>query len=93
MAVLAHGRPLITTAPSGPLPEFQHGENMWLVPADDPAGLAESIRRLAADPALTTRLGLGARALAKSYRWDVIAERTAEFYAEITAGYASAVVV
>lgn len=89
MAVLAHGRPLITTTPPEPAAEFRHGENMWLVPPDNPAGLADSVRLLAADPALAARLGLAARALAHEYRWDIIAERTAEFYAEITAGQPS----
>lgn len=93
MAVLAHGRPLITTAPSGPAAEFRHGENMWLVPPDDPTGLAESVRLLAADPALAAHLGRSARALAHGYRWDVIAERTAEFYADMIAGHRSAVSV
>ena len=89
MAVLAHGRPLITTAPPEPAAEFRHGENMWLVPPNNPTGLVDSVRLLAADPALAARLGLAARALAHEYRWDIIAERTAEFYAEITAGQPS----
>ena len=41
MAVLAHGRPLLTTAPvatapAALAPELRHGENVWLVPPDDP---------------------------------------------------------
>lgn len=89
MAVLAHGRPLITTAPPEPAAEFRHGENMWLVPAGDTSGLAESVRQVAADPVLASRLGIGAQTLAHSYRWDAIAERTSDFYAMIAGGHHS----
>lgn len=84
MAVLVHGRPLITTIPPEPSPEFRHGENMWLVPVGDTAVLAESVKMLTVDPGRLAHLGLGARVLAQSYDWDIIAARTAEFYSEIT---------
>jgi glycosyltransferase involved in cell wall biosynthesis len=85
MAALAHGRPLITTAPAEPSVEFRHGENMWLTPPDDPAALAGAIERLAADPSLRARLGEGARVLAQSFGWESIAQRTGEIYAEVIA--------
>jgi len=87
MAVLAHGRPLVTTAPAEPSAEFRHGENMWLVPPDAPDALAEAMRALAADSTLRRRLGEGARDLAQGYGWDTIAEQTAAFYAEVLADY------
>lgn len=83
MAVLAHGRPLITTAPAESSSEFCHQDNMWLVPPDDPAALVTSVQALAADPVTLRRLGEGARALAQGYGWDAIAEQTAAFYTEI----------
>lgn len=88
MAVLAHGRPLVTTTPVEQSPEFRHGENMWLVPPDNPAALAEAVIRLAADPSLLERLRGGARALAGDYGWGAIAAQTDEFYAQIVAAYA-----
>jgi glycosyltransferase involved in cell wall biosynthesis len=93
MAVLAHGRPLVTTAPvattpAAPAPELRHGENVWLVPADDPTALAEAIGSLAADPARRAQLGHGARALAGLFDWGRIAGLTADFYAEVVAGQA-----
>ena len=84
MAVLAHGRPLITTIPAEPSPEFRHRENMWLVPPDDAPTLAESVKLLTVDRARLAQLGLGARTLAQAYDWDIIATQTAEFYTEIT---------
>lgn len=83
MAVLAHGRPLITTTPAEGSPEFRHGEAMWLVPPEDPAALAEAVRTLAADPGLRGRLGRGAGELAGDYGWEAIAERMVALYGEV----------
>ena len=87
MAVLAHGRPLLTTAPvaTAPVPELHHGENVWLVPPDDSPALAEAITVLAADPGQRAQLGRGARALAGLFDWGRIAGLTADFYAEVVA--------
>jgi len=87
MAVLAHGRPLITTAPIKTSSEFRHGENMWLVPVDDVEVLGNAITTLTTDSSLRESMGRGARKLARSYSWDVIAERTAGFYAEVMGLY------
>lgn len=83
MAVLAHGRPLITTRPVEPSAEFRHGENMWLVPPDEPAQLARSILALAANNSLRQAMGRGARNLAGKYGWDAIGAQTAELYEEV----------
>ena len=85
MAVLAHGRPLVTTEPAAPAPELRHGENVWLVPPDDPVALAEAVVALAGDAARRGRLGRGARELAGLFDWGVIAGQTADFYAEVIA--------
>jgi glycosyltransferase involved in cell wall biosynthesis len=80
MACLAHGMPTITTQPSTPLPQLRDGENIRLVPPEDPTALAAAIRELAADPALRSRLSTGALALAEGFRWDKIAAQTAAFF-------------
>jgi glycosyltransferase involved in cell wall biosynthesis len=85
MAVLAHGRPLVTTAPVAPTPELRHGENVWLTPPNDAATLAEAIAALAADPTRRTQLGHGAREVARLFDWGRIAGLTADFYAELLA--------
>lgn len=84
MAILANGRPLITTEPSSPIPELIHGENVWLTPIDDTVTLKEAISQLAADPDLRIRLGRGAALLAKSFSWDRIAQQTSAFFEAIT---------
>lgn len=83
MAALAHGRPLVTTQPTTPVPELAHGQNVWLTPAADPAALAGAITTLAADGALRDRLGAAAARLGRAFTWDKIGERTAVFYQEL----------
>ncbi len=85
MAVLAHGRPLITTAPADPTPELRHGENVWLVPPGDPTALAEAVATLTAESSRRDQLGRAARALAGQFAWPVIAAQTADFFAELVA--------
>ncbi len=82
MAGLAHGRPLITTHPTHPLPELRHGENVWLVPPADAAALGEAIRQLGGDASLRAQLGTAAQLLAEQFTWDKIAAQTAVFFAE-----------
>ncbi|SFM64291.1 rhamnosyl/mannosyltransferase [Ectothiorhodospira mobilis] len=57
------GRPLISTElGTGTSFVNAHGESGLVVPPGDPAALAGAMQRLEADPQLTRRLGLGARA-------------------------------
>ncbi len=86
MAALAHGRPLVTTAPARPIPELVHGQNVWLTPVDDPDALSDAIQRLADNPELRRRLGEGAMQLAQLFTWDKIAAQTAEFYQSLVDG-------
>ncbi|MFQ6059239.1 MAG: glycosyltransferase family 4 protein [Anaerolineae bacterium] len=85
MAALAHGLPIVTTEPRGQSqePGLVDGENVALVPPDDPAALAGAIARLMAAPHLRRWLGEGARALARSFSWDRIARQTLQLYQEL----------
>jgi glycosyltransferase involved in cell wall biosynthesis len=85
MAVLAHGRPLLTTSPTVPTPELAHGKNAWFVPPDDPELLAKAVRRLVADGELRKQLGDTAVHVAARFTWDKIAAETAEFLAQLCA--------
>jgi 2-deoxystreptamine N-acetyl-D-glucosaminyltransferase/2-deoxystreptamine glucosyltransferase len=80
MAALAHGMPIITTWPQGSVPQLRDGENVLLVPPQDPQALGAAILRLADDVALRRRLQAGARALAAEFDWRRIAARTLEVY-------------
>ena len=77
LACLAHGRAIVTTRPSVPLPEVSDGKTMLLAEPRDPAAVAEAVTHLASNPELRTRLEAGARALAPEFEWSSIARRTA----------------
>ncbi|MEJ2733599.1 MAG: glycosyltransferase family 4 protein [Anaerolineae bacterium] len=79
-AALAHGVPVLTTRPRVPLPELVEGENIWLVPPGDAAALAAAIERLGGDAPLRRRLGAGAAALSRRFRWETIAAETLKLY-------------
>jgi glycosyltransferase involved in cell wall biosynthesis len=76
-AALAHGCAIVSTTPRVPLPELGHGENILLVPPQDPQALSEAVLRLR-DPALRRRIGDGARVSAQQFTWERIAQRTVD---------------
>ncbi|MGC8839006.1 MAG: glycosyltransferase family 4 protein [Anaerolineae bacterium] len=80
LVALVHGLPILTTEPTTPVPQLRHGENVWLVPRQDPQALADAILHLAGDPALRERLAQGARALGRTFQWAQIAQDTREVY-------------
>lgn len=59
---LASGRPVVATRVGGVPDVVRHGEDGFLVAPGDVDGLADSLARLAADPALRARLGEAGRA-------------------------------
>jgi glycosyltransferase involved in cell wall biosynthesis len=79
-AALVHGMPIVTSRPHLTLPELAHGENVYLVPPQDPSALAEAIRRLAGAPALRRRLAQGAQVLSAEFRWERIADGMLQLY-------------
>ncbi len=85
MAALAHGVPIISTTPEVPVPELVPGENIYLVPPDDAAAVAEAIRALARDAGLRKRLAQGARELSRHFDWDSIADRTLALFQDTLA--------
>jgi glycosyltransferase involved in cell wall biosynthesis len=79
MAALHYARPLISTTPAVPIPEFSDGGSMLLVPPDDAPALAQALRRLHHDPVMRASLSAGAAALAERFSWSNIALQTAAF--------------
>ncbi len=86
MAILAHGRPLVTSPPEGSGAPLVHGQNVWLTPVDDPLALRDAILRVAGDDSLRQCLSAGAREVSGQFRWDRIAAETASFYLALGAG-------
>lgn len=83
MAVLAHGRPLITTEPLEQASELNHKQNVWLVPSNNAQALTRAIETLAGDPTLRLTIGRGARETAALFTWDRIADQTITFFESI----------
>jgi len=77
---MANGVPVIASDTGG-LPEIvQAGNGGWLVPAGDPAALADAIAAAAADPALLQAQGQYAQNRAKLFSVDRMVEQTEAFY-------------
>jgi glycosyltransferase involved in cell wall biosynthesis len=78
---MACGLPVVTTAVSG-IPELVvDGENGLLVPPDDPAAVAGSLRRLRDEPELARRLGEQGRAsVAERFDGDALARQLADLF-------------
>lgn len=83
MAVLAHGRPLITTEPLEQASELKHEQNVWLVPSNNAQALTRAIETLAGDSTLRLTIGRGARETAALFTWDRIADQTITFFESI----------
>jgi glycosyltransferase involved in cell wall biosynthesis len=84
MAVLAHGRPLVTTIPSAATPELIDKENVWFVPANNAKALSEAIKKLAADEDSRVALGKKAAKTANLFSWQHIARSTIAFFDQVT---------
>lgn len=67
-------------------PGLIHDVHAWLVPPGDAAALAAAARSLLDDPPRRVRLGAGARALARFFRWERIAAAHRALYRELAAG-------
>lgn len=83
MAALAHNQPIVSTQPSVELPELVHGENVWLVPPEEPDALAAAISALAANPVRRRNLAQGAAQLSAQFSWERIAARTADLFESV----------
>lgn len=72
---LAAGRPIVASDLHAAREVLRHEENALLVSPDSPEALADAIRRLLDDPALSGHLALRARQDAAEYGWETRALR------------------
>lgn len=82
---LALGMPVIIAGRAN-IPLLRDGENVLLVPPDDPVRLAEDIVRLANSPKLRRRLAQNSKELAKAFSWDTIISQTLNLYTRVAKG-------
>ncbi|MFW6695222.1 D-inositol-3-phosphate glycosyltransferase [Streptomyces sp. MAR4 CNX-425] len=86
----ACGTPVVAAAVGGLPVAVRDGVTGYLVEGHDPAGFAAALGRLAADPALTARMGAAAARHAAGFGWDAAAHATADVYAAAAAGHPGA---
>lgn len=80
------GKPVVGSTVAGNPLAITDGETGYLVPEGDPAALAASLCRLAADPALATEMGQAARRrIELELGWPPLAHEYIEHFAKLTA--------
>ena len=84
LEMMASGTPVVATDLPSIRAVVTHGETAWLVPPDDPAALAEGVRRLLDDGALADRLATAARQRVMDFSWDERARKLQEFLEVLT---------
>ena len=80
---MSYNKPVVASN-SGGLPEVV-GDGGLVVPAKDPALLAEAINRLLRDDALRHDMGTKAKERAAQYSWDLATEKIEKIYASLVA--------
>jgi glycosyltransferase involved in cell wall biosynthesis len=77
----ACGRPIVTTDTPGCREIVQDGVNGLLVPVNDPAALAESIRKLAVNAELRRQMGQQGRKLVEAqFSEEIVVAETLDLY-------------
>ncbi|MDQ3805038.1 MAG: glycosyltransferase, partial [Acidobacteriota bacterium] len=83
---LAMGKPCVSFDIDGAPEVVIPGQTGYLVRPNDSAGLADSLSRLLADPALRARMGeAGRRRVEEHFAWSAIARRTVDLYRNLLA--------
>jgi glycosyltransferase involved in cell wall biosynthesis len=84
MESMAAGKPVVATRVGGNGELIEDGITGFLVPARDPARLAEGIRRVIGDPALARAMGRRAKArAAEHFSVEAMVEHTEQLYGEL----------
>ena len=87
LEAMAAGKAIIASNVGG-VPELvREHENGLLVPPDDPARLASTIRHLINDPMLSARLGQEGAIQAKRFDWDNLTQRYLKIYNQAQASH------
>ncbi|HET6635264.1 MAG TPA: D-inositol-3-phosphate glycosyltransferase [Streptomyces sp.] len=77
----ACGTPVVAASVGGLPVAVRDGESGMLIDGHEPAAYADVLRRFAADPSLTDRMGAAAARHAQDFGWDATAAATADLYA------------
>lgn len=80
LEAMSRGLAVVATNAGGAHDVIANGENGLLVPAGDPAAMADAVSSLLADPERATLLAAQAAVTARTYSWERVARETAAFY-------------
>ncbi len=80
---MASGTPIVAADYASLREVLRDEDNALLIEPDDPSLLAQAVRRLLGDPALSARLGDQARKDAGEYTWAARAERISAFVSHL----------
>ncbi|HLZ59790.1 MAG TPA: glycosyltransferase family 4 protein [Ktedonosporobacter sp.] len=84
---MACGLPCVATCVSGSEDLITHGVNGLLVPPEDPAEMAQALRRIIEDTALAEQLACEARAtIVRDYQISSVVERCLNLYRQLRSG-------
>lgn len=79
---MAMGKPIVSTALGAEGIEAVTGRDILI--EDEPAGFADAVGRVLAEPGLAASIGQSARRLAvERYSWDAAARRLEDFYRQV----------
>jgi glycosyltransferase involved in cell wall biosynthesis len=84
---MAAGVPVVSVVRPDNFPglELRSGEDVVIVPPDDPRHLAEALARLLSDRDYAQRIGAGQQAFVKKYlSIDAVTDRHADLYKSLT---------
>ena len=85
MAAIEHECAIITTRPQAEIPAFQHGNNMFLVPPDNPEQLTDAIRTVSKSTDFGAKLRVGASRLRLEFQWEPITNDTIALFEQVLA--------
>jgi glycosyltransferase involved in cell wall biosynthesis len=86
LEAMACGVPVVSTRVGGIPHLVSDGENALLVPSDDPAAMADAVRRIVGEPDLARRLSSAGRRMVEGFDWSVILPRWKELLESARAG-------
>jgi len=82
LEAMAAGAPVAATSIAGYASVIRHGHDGLLVPPKDEDALAAAIDTLVRDPSLRARLSANGVRTADAFRWERVAAKVMDFYAE-----------
>lgn len=80
LEAIASGRAVVASRIPGHASVIEHGQDGWLVPPQDPVGLALALVRLLADHAKREEIAAAGLRKARRYAWSEIARRVLDVY-------------